>query len=89
MSDTVRIALIVSIAPTIAAFAALVVGIHNSFKANVIIEKSVEIHAQTNSNLDRVVEALRLAHVEIEALKLANGEIDVLRKLVATLPKSG
>lgn len=63
MSDAVSIALIASIAPTIAALAALVVSVLNS-------RRLVEIHTLTNSNLSKVTAALAVANEKIEGLRL-------------------
>jgi len=76
MSDTVMLAFIASIAPTIAAIAAMVIGLRNTretkkveAKTDTIIEKAAEIHTLTNSNLSAVTKALELAQAEIGSLK--------------------
>ena len=62
MDKDVQTALIVSIAPTIAAIATLIVGILNTKKLNVV-------HKLTNSNLNRVTSKLSRAEEKIDALQ--------------------
>jgi hypothetical protein len=75
MSDPVQLALVTSIAPTLAALAAMIIGIRNSRKADSIITKADEIHTLTNSNLTKVT----------NALAVAQEKIDGLQKLVTTM----
>lgn len=61
MDKDVQIALIVSIPPTIASVAALIVGLQN--------KKSVkQVHKLANSNLKRQTKLLQLANEKIEKL---------------------
>lgn len=76
MTDAVQIALIASIAPTLAASAAVIIGILNrkkadetGKKADAIIDKAEEIHVLTNSNLTKVTQALTKANRKISALE--------------------
>lgn len=69
MSDTVVLAIIASLAPTLMALAAFVVSIHNSKKSDVIIEKAAEIHTLTNSSLSKVQSALDVANERIIGLE--------------------
>lgn len=76
MTDAVSLALVAAVAPTIASLAALFVGLNNSKKqdnivkkSDTIIEKAVEIHTLTNSNLTNVTAALALANAKIEGLQ--------------------
>lgn len=79
LTDAAQLALIAAIAPTLAALAALIMGIVNSRKsdrnsdkadavndkANTLIEKTAEIHTLTNSNLTEVRSELREANQKI------------------------
>lgn len=76
MTDTVQLALIAAVPPTIAAMAALAVSIHNGMKAaetgkkaDTIIEKAAEIHTLTNSNLSAVTKSLEVAQARIDGLE--------------------
>jgi hypothetical protein len=82
MTDNVQLALIASIAPTIAAVGALLVSIHNANKAaaiekktDTVIEKAVEIHTLTNSNLSKVSSALEVANQKISGLEAMVGSL--------------
>jgi hypothetical protein len=48
MSDDIKVALIVSVPPTILALSTLIVGVRNSRKLDIV-------HKQTNSNLSKAV----------------------------------
>lgn len=69
MSDTVLLAAIAAIAPTIAAIAAVFIGVRNSRKSDVIIEKAAEIHTLTNSSLSKVQSSLEVANEKILGLE--------------------
>lgn len=86
LSDAAQLAVIVSIAPTIASMGALfasILGAHkskeNGKKVDTVIEKTTEIHTLTNSNLTKVQSDLSTAIQEIHGLK----------ELVAELRKPG
>lgn len=84
MTDTVQLALIASIAPTLAACGALLVSILNRQKAtetghkvDTVIEKAVEIHTLTNSNLSKVTAANDVLTAKVEGLqKLVASMVD-------------
>lgn len=69
MSEEMKIALIVSVAPTLAALGALIIGLRNTKKSDTIIKKADEIHTLTNSNLTNVKESLAIANDRIESLE--------------------
>lgn len=69
MSDTVLLAIIASMAPTLMALAALAVSFRNLKKSDVIIEKAAEIHTLTNSNLSQITAALGVANEKILGLE--------------------
>jgi len=69
MSDPVQLALITAVPPTLAALAALIVGIRNTHKATAIITKADEIHTLTNSNLTAVKADLVAASERIKSLE--------------------
>ncbi len=108
MTDATLIALLSSIAPTLAALGAVVIGILNARKSNetgikvdsigsksdktdakvdTVIEKAVEIHTATNSNLSKVTAALDKALEKISGLEkmvaLMNRAKDVADRLAA------
>ena len=68
MSDAAQLAVISSIAPTIMALAAFVVGVRNSRKADVI-------HTLVNSNLTKVKADLELANQKILELATLLGKL--------------
>lgn len=74
MDNDVVVALIVSVPPTLAAIAGIVIASINAGKNN---KKLTEIHTLTNSNLSKVT-----ANLEV-----ANETIDGLNKLVNLLEK--
>lgn len=69
MSDTVLLAIIASLAPTLMALAAFVISLKNSRKSDVIIGKATEIHTLTNSNLTAITTALGIANEKIIGLE--------------------
>jgi len=92
LSETVQIALVATIAPTVAALAGVFISLGNrrkaeetrvavtatAAKADTIIEKAAEIHTLTNSNLSKVT----------AALEVANEKIQGLEKLMASMVKA-
>lgn len=70
MSDAVQLAIVASIAPTIAALAALIVGIRNG-------RKSDAIHALANSQLTAVTTSLKEANAKIEGLQKLVGALRI------------
>lgn len=98
MTDTVQLALIVGLPPTLVALSGLIVSLRNGTKqdatakkADTIIEKATEIHTLTNSNLAKVSAALdvALAKIEgqgklIESLVTAKAVADKLSDKIAT-----
>lgn len=80
MTDAVQLALIASVAPTLAALGAAAIGIRNSRKSDTIIKKADEIHTLTNANLTRVTNALEVANTEIIGLKKLVGALKPGRK---------
>lgn len=76
LSDAAQLAIIVSIAPTIASMGALFAAIlgaskskENGRKVDTVIEKTTEIHTLTNSNLTEVQSKLSTALQEIVGMK--------------------
>ena len=76
MTDSVLLALITSVPPTIAALAALWVGIHNGGKADetgkkadALIVKTAEIHTATDGNLSSLTKTLAVAQEKIDGLE--------------------
>jgi hypothetical protein len=83
MTDTVALALVASIPPTIAAVAALVVGIKNGSRAIAHNEqadqKAEQIHVLVNSNMTEVKANLAMAlervkNLESMIMKLSGGD---------------
>lgn len=62
-------AVLAAVPPTMVAWAALRQSKRNAGKADVLIEKAVEIHTLTNSNLTAVKTALEVANAKIEGLQ--------------------
>lgn len=69
MSDPVALALIATIAPTVASLIGLAVSLRNSRKADVVIEKASEIHAATNGTLHKVTSANDVLTEKIDGLE--------------------
>lgn len=66
MTDPVQLALIASIAPTLAALAAMIVSLRNGAKSDVISAKADVIHALTNDTLSKATNALAVANETIK-----------------------
>jgi len=77
------IAFFASLAPTITAFAALTVSRHTDRKADDIIQKTVEIHTLTNSNLAKVQSDLQTALARIDEMKI---QIEQMRTPISVSP---
>ncbi len=76
MSETVQLALIATIAPTLASLVAVYVSIQGnkaakkaSEKIDIIGDKTTEIHTSTNGTLASMTKALEVSHTEIAGLK--------------------
>lgn len=69
MTESIMIALIISVPPTIAALAAMIVGLRNSKKADAI-------HILVNSNMTRVQADLKLALARVKKLEELLKNID-------------
>lgn len=69
MSDTVAIALIATITPTLAALASFLVSLRNGRKTDVVIEKASEIHAATNGTLHKVTNANDVLIEKVDGLE--------------------
>lgn len=81
MSDTVILAIIASMAPTLMALAALAVSFRNLKKSDVIIEKAAEIHTLTNSTMTKLQSSLEVANEKIIGLeKLISATADTKKE---------
>jgi len=87
MTDTVQLALITAIPPTIAALAALLVGLQNRAKAtdtskkvDAVIEKAVEIHTLTNGTNSVLQKSLEVAQEKIAGLEALISSVVVAKQ---------
>lgn len=83
-ATTIVVAVLASLPPTIAALASLFASKRNSAKADIIMGKTVEVHAMTNGNLSRVSKDLEVAYAEIRGLR----EQMTLLMAYAIIPKA-
>lgn len=80
MSETVQLALIAAIPPTIASLVGLWISWLNRRETKRLITKTDEIHVLANDNLSKQTDALAVANQKIQDLKQDVGQlVSVLR----------
>lgn len=92
MTDVQATIIIAAIVPTLAAFGAMVVSVVNAIKSNSngrkaddIIQKAVEIHTLTNSNLSKVTASLEVANAKIDGLQAMVTEMTKAKAIADTV----
>lgn len=81
MTDTVVLAIIGIIAPTVASVGAVMVSLRNGTKTDTVIAKTELVHTLVNSNLTAVKDALSAALERIKKLE------DLLIRITGKLPE--